>query len=296
MSRLPKLQKSFSYASENEYAVESPSGSPEPGSGYGSRHRSFLKPRSSRTGRRRSSVFNSLWSFLTPKFSSPSPEPEDKPDSVEDVVEDRELVPEAALESSLVQKHEEAWTQACFNAVAFVFVFITGCICLAVYYVLEPFLHPLMWAVLVGMVLHPFKYATTSQIKEWLTYLDTSGIPLSVGLLLSPAFLFNWLTQYFEYCFMSSWKTIFGLFFLIVSLFLVYVLNLPLHVYQAMEELIWVFEVISDYMSETTFSLIQVSIVPVYYNIKLYKGYDGTFLKKNCYPPTPSPYNVATWR
>ena len=252
MSRQPKFQKSFSYASENEYTAEISSGSLEPGSGYGNH---YSKRRSLRTGRRRSSVFNSLWSFLTPKLSSPSPEPEDKPDSVEDVAEDRELVPEATL----VQKHEEAWTQACFNAVAFVFVFITGCICLAVYYVLEPFLHPLMWAVLVGMVLHPFKFATTSQIKEWLTYLDTSGIPLSLGLLLSPAFLFNWLTQYFEYCFMSSWKTIFGLFFLIVSLFLVYVLNLPLHIYQAMEELMLVFEIVNDYMSETSF--IQVSIV-----------------------------------
>lgn len=280
MSRLPKLQKSFSYASENEYAVEYPSGSTEPGSGHESRYKSFLKPRSLRTGRRRSSLFNSLWTFLNPKFSSPSPEPEDKPDSEEEVGEGSELVPEAALESSLVQKHEEAWTQACFNAVAFVFVFITGCICLAVYYVLEPFLHPLMWAVLVGMVLHPFKYATTSQIKEWLTYLDTSGIPLSVGLLLSPAFLFNWLTQYFEYCFMSSWKTIFGLFFLIVSLFLVYVLNLPLHVYQVMEELVRVFEIVNDYMSETSF--IQVSIVQcaiiIIPSCILYLGYNVTFL------------------
>ena len=256
MSKLPKFQKSFSYTSENEYAVESPTASPEPGSGYGSRYRSFLKPRSSR--RRRSSVFNTVLNFLN-RRSSPSPEPEEQPDGVEDDGEDLELVPEAALESSLAQKHEEAWTQAWFNVVAFVFVFITGCICLAVYYVLEPFLHPLMWAVLVGMVLHPFKYATTSQIKEWLTYLDTSGIPLSLGLLLSPAFLFNWLTQYFEYCFMSSWKTIFGLFFLIVSLFLVYVLNLPLHMYEAMEELMVVFEIINEYMSETSF--IQVSIV-----------------------------------
>ena len=250
MSRPPRLQKSFSYTSENEYAVEPPS-LDSPGAAHGHRYRSSLKP--SQGGRRRSSVFNTLWSFLR---KAPSPEPEDKPDSVEDV-EDIGLTPEAALESSLAQKQEEAWTQACFNAVAMVFVFITGCICLAVYYVLEPFLHPLMWAVLIGMVLHPFKYAGTSQIKEWLTYLDTSGIPLSLGLLLSPAFVFNWLTQYFEYCFMSSWKTIFGLVFLIVSLFLVYVLNLPLHAYRAGEELMVGFEVVNDYMEQTSF--IQVS-------------------------------------
>ena len=248
MSRPPKLQKSFSYASESDYTVESPTSSPVHGAAYaGSKRKSFFK---SHVRPRRSSVFNTVLSTFLRK--APSPEPEDLPDSVDDE-EGRVLTPEAARELSLAQKHEESWTQACFNAAAFVFVFITGCICLAVYYVLEPFLHPLMWAVLVGMVLHPFKYAGTSQIKEWLTYLDTSDIPLSLGLLLSPAFVFNWLTQYFEYCFMSSWKTIFGLFFLIVSLFLVYVLNLPLHVYRLVEVVMAGFEVVNDYMSQTSY-------------------------------------------
>ena len=250
MSRPPKLQKSFSYSSESDYTLESPTGSPEHGM---TKHRSFLK--SPGHGKRRSSVFTTVLSFLR---KAPSPEPEDIPDSVEDE-EGRVLSPQAAHALSLVQKHEEAWTQACFNAAAFVFVFITGCICLAVYYVLEPFLHPLMWAVLVGMVLHPFKYAGTSEIKEWLTYLDTSGIPLSLGLLLSPLFVFNWLTQYFEYCFMSSWKTIFFLVSLIVSLFLVYVLNLPLHVYRLAEELMGVFEVLNEYMTQTSY--VQVCLV-----------------------------------
>ena len=257
MTQPPRLQKSFS---ESDYHTESPTASPE----HGSRYRGFLKSRSARgQSKRRSSIragINTVLSFLNRKSPSPSPEPQDKPDSAaEEGGEYHELVPEAAVETSLVQKQEEAWTQACFNAVAFVFVFVTGCVCLAVYYVLEPFLHPLMWAVLIGMVLHPFKYAGTSQIKEWLTYLDTSGIPLSVGLLLSPAFVFNWLTQYFEYFFMSSWKTIFGLFFLIVSLFLVYVLNLPLHAYKATEALMVGFEMINDYMSQT--SSIQVCFV-----------------------------------
>ena len=214
-----------------------------------------MKPSSSNTGRRRSSVFNTVWTFLR---KAPTPEPEEKAATEVDEGVQGLTTPEAELESSLAQKHEESWTQACFNAVAFVFVFITGCVCLAVYYVLEPFLHPLMWAVLIGMVLHPFKYASTSQIKEWLTYLDTTGIPLSVGLFLSPAFVFNWLTQYFEYCFMSSWKTIVGLVSLIVLLLLVYVLNLPLHVYQAIEVLITGIETFDSVMSQTRFIQVRV--------------------------------------
>ena len=244
----PSLQKSFSYSSEREFAPDSPTETSGSGFVYTNRHRRSLRPFPN-SGRRRSSVFTSVWSL----FRKPQTlEPEDKSDS-EDAEGDQQLSPEAQLETTLAQKHEEAWTQACFNAVAFVLVFITGCICLAVYYILEPFLHPLMWAVLIGMVLHPFKYASTSQIKEWLTYLDTTGIPLSLGLVLSPVFLFNWLTQYFEYCFMSSWKTIFGLVSLVVSLFLVYVLNLPLHAYKATEELMAAFETLNDVMFQTSY-------------------------------------------
>ena len=266
MSRPPRVQKSFSYSSEGDFPPDSPRDSLEPGIGYTNRHRRYLRPFPN-SGRRRSSVFTSMLSFLRKPTRTPTPEPEDIPD-YKDVEGDQQMsLGEAELETSLAQKHEEAWIQACFNAVAFVFVFITGCICLAVYYVLEPFLHPLMWAVLIGMVLHPFKYAGTSQIKEWLTNLDTTGIPLSLGLLLSPVFIFNWLTQYFEYCFMSSWKTIFGLVSLIVSLFLVYVLNLPLHVYKAAEELMVMFEVLNDVMSQTSY--IQVCVLCIKYNLKL---------------------------
>ena len=258
MSRPPRVQKSFSYSSEGDFPPDSPTESPEPGTGHATRHRRYFRPFQNSGRHRRSSLFGSVLSFLR-KTRSPTPEPDDQPDS-DDVDGDQQMSPAEAdlLDTSLSQKHEEAWTQACFNAVAFVFVFITGCICLAVYYVLEPFLHPLMWAVLIGMVLHPFKYSGTSQIKEWLTYLDTTGIPLSLGLLLSPAFLFNWLTQYFEYCFMSSWKTIFGLVTLTVALFLVYVLNLPVHVYKAAEDLMAVFEALNDIMSQTSYVYIQV--------------------------------------
>lgn len=254
MSRRPRVQKSFSYSSEGDFPLDSPSESPIPGIGRTSGHRRSLRPFSNSGKQRRPSVFGSILSFLRkPGSSTPEP-PDDQPDS-EDVEGDQQVPPAETdlLDTSLSQKHEEAWTQACFNAVAFIFVFITGCICLAVYYVLEPFLHPLMWAVLIGMVLHPFKYAGTSQIKEWLTYLDMTGIPLSLGLLFSPVFIFNWLTQYFEYCFMSSWKTIFGLFTLVVSLFLVYVLNLPLHVYKAAEDLMAMFEVLNDVMMERSY-------------------------------------------
>ena len=45
---------------------------------------------------------------------------------------------------------DEAFRQACLNALVLVFVFITGCIAVSVFYVLQPFLHALLWAILTG--------------------------------------------------------------------------------------------------------------------------------------------------
>ena len=152
---------------------------------------------------------------------------------------------------------EDAWMQACYTAMALVFVFISGCIFIAVYYILEPFLHPLLWAVLVGMVLHPFKYASTSEIHDWLGYLDNSGLPLSVGLVLSPAFVFNWLSQCFENIFLSNLKTIIGLIVCSVTLVLCYVFNLPVYVYTAIQMATSLVDSVDAFMGHT--GLLQVS-------------------------------------
>lgn len=127
---------------------------------------------------------------------------------------------------------QDAWMQACYTAMALVFVFIFACIFLSVFYILEPFLHPLLWAILLGMVLHPFKHASTSEIHDWLSYLDSSGIPLSVGLVLSPLFIFNWLSQCFENVFLSNLKTIISFLVCTISLTLCYTVNLPVYIYK----------------------------------------------------------------
>jgi len=154
-------------------------------------------------------------------------------------------------------KHEEAWMQACYNAVVLAFVFITGCIFMAVYYVLEPFLHPLIWAILIGTFLHPFKRTSTSVIKEWVKSLEARSIPLSVGLVLSPVFLFNSVTQYFEDLAASYWKFLLYSGIGAVGLWLVYVLKLPLHVYRCMEVTSSLFSRVDSIMTHT--GIIQVS-------------------------------------
>ena len=156
-------------------------------------------------------------------------------------------------------KQEEVWMQACYNAVVLVFVFITGCIFLAVYYILEPFLHPLIWAILIGTFLHPFKRTSTSVIKEWVQSLETRSIPLSVGLVLSPAFVFNSVAQYFEYLASSYWKSLLYSGIGAVCLWLVYVFDMPRHVYSCMEITSFLFERVDSIMTRT--GILQVSTV-----------------------------------
>lgn len=229
-------------------------------------------PIPTRSVKRRSSIFASAWNILTRQNKKK------KSDSIGSVIsepeDDVQYDSDADTASSFSnQKQQDAWLQACYNAVAFLFFFITGCVVLAVYYILEPFLHPLLWAVLFGMVFHPFKHGSTSQIKQWLTSLDSNGIPLSIGLLFSPFVFFNWMTQYFEYIFISSWKTIAALVVCIVSLFLAYVLNLSTYVSTGIELLSRLFALINEIMSQTAF--LQVSL---YVDVPYFVQCDDNFM------------------
>lgn len=52
--------------------------------------------------------------------------------------------------------------------------------------VLGPFLKPLIWALLVGAVLFPFKYTLSSSLKRWFNRLEAEDTHLVVGIALAP--------------------------------------------------------------------------------------------------------------
>lgn len=131
-------------------------------------------------------------------------------------------------------KQDAALMQAYYNAVAIVVLLIAGCICWAVYCVLEPFLHPLLWAVLVGMILHPFKKTWTERISQWLDGLEGNSIPLSAGLVLSPLFLFNYLSKLLESAVVAYWGVMLSSVLGVASLWLLYKLSFPVHLYRGL--------------------------------------------------------------
>lgn len=58
--------------------------------------------------------------------------------------------------------------------------------CVAVCLVLGPFLKPLLWALLVGAVLFPFKYSLAYALKNWFQRLEDEDTHLLVGIALAP--------------------------------------------------------------------------------------------------------------
>lgn len=97
----------------------------------------------------------------------------------------------AVFTSVGVQQNEKALKLAFYNTAALVFVALNGCAAVAVYYVLEPFLRPLLWAALCGAFLYPFKWKLTKIVRGFLRSLRDSETPLVLGAVMVPFQLAN---------------------------------------------------------------------------------------------------------
>ncbi|KAL4229343.1 hypothetical protein ACF0H5_012382 [Mactra antiquata] len=90
------------------------------------------------------------------------------------------------LLNKLPKEHEKAIKLAFYNTAANIFVLLAFAAAIAVYFILEAFLKPLLWAVLCGAFLYPFKRTLTSVLRGWLTSLSQSETPFLVGLIITP--------------------------------------------------------------------------------------------------------------
>ncbi|XP_038058247.1 transmembrane protein 245-like isoform X2 [Patiria miniata] len=102
---------------------------------------------------------------------------------------------DSVLTTFLPQGHEKNLKQAFYNAATILFIVLFCGAAVAVYFVLEIFIKPLLWAVLCGTVLYPFKYTLTSYVSGWLQGLEDSSTPLAVGTIAIPLSLLNFASE-----------------------------------------------------------------------------------------------------
>ncbi|KAL1424514.1 hypothetical protein MTO96_020067 [Rhipicephalus appendiculatus] len=88
--------------------------------------------------------------------------------------------------SLVPQGHEKALKLAVYNTATLVFAAFVSAAGVAVYFILQPFLGPLLWALLFGSVLHPFKRSLCLLLGGWLDALREAGTPLAVGVFCLP--------------------------------------------------------------------------------------------------------------
>lgn len=87
---------------------------------------------------------------------------------------------------SLPQGHEKAVKHALYNALALFLLIVSSAAGWGLFIILGPFIKPLLWALLCGFVLHPFKHSLATVLQTWLQTLESSSTLLCFGILMVP--------------------------------------------------------------------------------------------------------------
>lgn len=100
----------------------------------------------------------------------------------------------------------KAIKQSFFNCFVIVIAISVIAGLFAIKAVLEPFLRPLLWSVLIGSVLHPFKYKMLKSSKEFLDEIEANNESITINSLTLPIRLANYTINYVMNVIRQTWK------------------------------------------------------------------------------------------
>jgi len=86
---------------------------------------------------------------------------------------------------------EKALKQGIYNAVALFFLCLVSAAGYGLYIILSPFVKPLIWALLCGSVLFPFKCSLATAVQSWFAEVEASRTLLIVNVSLLPIHIFD---------------------------------------------------------------------------------------------------------
>lgn len=112
--------------------------------------------------------------------------------------------------SMLPTGHDKAFKFALYNVVAMILAAVCIVACWAAYCILEPFIVPLLWALLCGSVIHPFKDRLVTFTRDWLSLVKASPTPLSLQLVVIPFRAIDSLSESIGTRVLTWWKYIGG--------------------------------------------------------------------------------------
>lgn len=105
--------------------------------------------------------------------------------------------------SSFNSAHEEALMHGFYNALALGILCLVTAASYCLYIILSPFVKPLIWALLCGAVLFPFKLSLSTCVQTWFSNMEKSNKPILMNLLITPLHLTD---QFAEFLGSFIWK------------------------------------------------------------------------------------------
>ncbi|KAL1501630.1 hypothetical protein ABEB36_006926 [Hypothenemus hampei] len=162
---------------------------------------------------------------------------------------------------SLPQGHDKPVKQALYNAVALFLLFVACAAALGLYMILEPFVKPLMWAVLVGSALHPLKRSLRDLFQDWFQMLEDTNTPAILGLILMPLNIFNKISECIGMFFWEKLKVILAIAVLIPVIIVIYKFTPSIMVSLLWTCLLWIYKSLNYAISNSSITIVTFIIL-----------------------------------